>query len=59
MIVDPDLFLFFKKSLYEVTANDLQSSFNIIREPSTWHTMEKNCIKLSTIDPDTCSILIF
>ena len=29
--LDPDLFLFFKKSLYEVKANGLQLSFDILR----------------------------
>ena len=27
----PDLFLFFKKALYEVKASDLQPNFNIYR----------------------------
>ena len=31
----PDLFLFFKKTLYEVKASDLELSFNIFRSSST------------------------
>ena len=31
----PDLFLFFKKTLYEVRSSGLQLSFNILRQPST------------------------
>ena len=31
----PDLFLFFKKALYEVEANGLQLSFNRFRKPSS------------------------
>ena len=31
----PDLFLFFKKALYEVKANGLQLSFNMFRKPSS------------------------
>ena len=54
-----DLFLFFKKALYEVKANGLQLSFNIFRQPSTWHTIKANFVKLWTIDPEICSILIF
>ena len=50
---------FFKKALYEVKASGLQLSFNIFRQPSTWHTIKTNCIKLQTIDPEICSILIF
>ena len=37
----PDLFLFFKKAVYEVKASGLQLSFNIF-----WHTIKTNCIKL-------------
>ena len=44
--LDPDLFLLFKKSLYEVNTNGLQLSFNIFRQPSTWHTIKTDCIKL-------------
>ena len=53
-----DLFLFFKTALYEVKANELQLSFNIFREPLTWHIIKTNCIKLQTIDSEICSILI-
>ena len=31
----PDLFLFFKKTLYEVRSSGLQLSFNILRQLST------------------------
>ena len=40
---------FFEKPLYEVKTSGLQFSFNIFRQPSTWHTKKKkkkNCIKL-------------
>ena len=52
-------FFFFKKkkkALYEVKTIDLQLSFNIIRQPSTWHKIKKT--KLQTIDPEFNSILI-
>ena len=55
----PDLFFFFRKALYEAKTISLQLSFNIFRESSTWHTIETNCTKLETIDPEICSILIF
>ena len=38
----PDLFLFFKKTLYEVNASGLHLSFNIFRQSSTWHTRKIN-----------------
>ena len=38
--IDPDLFLLFKKDLYEVKTGGLQLSFNIYRHPSTWHTIK-------------------
>ena len=41
-----DHFLFFKKVLPEVKASGMQLSFNIFRQPSTWHTINTNCIKL-------------
>ena len=41
-----DLFLFFKKSLYEVKARGIQLSFNILWLPSTCHTIKTNNIKL-------------
>ena len=60
----PDLFLFFRKALYEAKAIGLQLSFNIFRESPTWHTIQTNCTKFETIDsetndPEICSILIF
>ena len=55
----PDLFLFFKYALYEVKASDLQLNFNIFRQPSTQDSIKTNGIKLQTIDPEICSILIF
>ena len=36
----PDLFLFFKKALYEVKASGLQLTFKKFRWPSTWHPMK-------------------
>ena len=42
----PDLFLFFKKALYEVKSSGQHFSFNTFRYPSTWHTLKSNCIKL-------------
>ena len=32
---------FFEKALYEVKTSGLQFSFNIFRQPSTWHTKKK------------------
>ena len=40
-----DLLLFYKKSLYEVKANDLQLSFKIFRESSTWQTIKTKYMK--------------
>ena len=40
-----DLFLFLK-TLYEVKASGLQLGFKIFRQPSTWHTIKSNYIKL-------------
>ena len=52
-------FCVLKKALYEVKASGPQLRFNIIRQPSTWHTMKTNCMKLQIIDPEICSILFF
>ena len=54
-----DFFLFFKKSLSEVKANDLRLSFNIFRQPSTCYAMKINGIKRFTFDLKICSIFIF
>ena len=43
--------MFFKKALYYVKASGLQAS--------NWHTIETDCLKLYTIDPDIRSSLIF
>ena len=40
----PNLFLFFRKALYDVKASGQQLSFNIFRELSTWCTMKTNCM---------------
>ena len=37
-----DIFLFFKKALYEVKASSLQLSVNIFWCPSTWHAIKTN-----------------
>ena len=42
----PDLFLFFKKALFEVNASDLQLSFNQFRSSSTCQTIKTKYIKL-------------
>ena len=49
-------FFVFEEALYEVKASGLQLSFNIFRLSSNWLTAKINCIKLSTIDPEICSI---
>ena len=54
-----DHFLFFKKASYYVKASGLLLDFTILRQPSNQHTTETNCLKLYTIDPEICSILIF
>ena len=51
------VFCFF--SLYQVKASDLQLDFTKFRQPSNQHTIETNCLKFYTIDPEICSILIF
>ena len=38
----PDIFLFFKKDLYDVKASVRQLSFNIIRQPSICHRIKTN-----------------
>ena len=55
----PELFLLFKKALYEIKASGLQISFNIFWQSLTWRTIKTDCIKLQTIDPEISSILIF
>ena len=42
----PDLFLFFKKALYEVNASGLKLSFNQFRQSSTWQTIKTKNMKL-------------
>ena len=37
----PDLFLFLKDTLCDVTTSGPQLSFHIFRESSTWHTIKK------------------
>ena len=54
-----DCLLFFKKTLFQVKASCLQLDFTIFRKPSNQHTIETNCSKLYTIDPEICSILTF
>ena len=55
-----DLFLFFKKALYEVKAKGLPLSFNnIFRWPSTCHSIKTNYAKLQTIGPDPANIYLF
>ena len=41
-----NLFLLFKKALYEVKASGLQLSFNIFQLPSTWHTTNTTSTRL-------------
>ena len=41
-----DLFLFFKKAIFEVNASGLQLSFNQFRKSSTWQTIKSKYIKL-------------
>ena len=41
-----DLFLSFKKALYEVKANGLQLSFNHFQFSSTWQTIKAKYVKL-------------
>ena len=50
----PDLYLYFKKALYEVKARELQLSFNYFD-----NTIKVNCIKLETIDSEICSTWIW
>ena len=52
-------FSFFKKALYKVKASGLQLDFTIFQQTSNQHTIETNCLKLYTIDPEICSVLIF
>ena len=52
-------FCFLKKTLYLAKASDLQLDFTIFRQPPNQHTIETNCLKLYTIDPEIYSILNF
>ena len=52
-------FLFSKKVLYQVKASGLRPDFTIFQQPSNQYTIETNCLKLYTIDPEISSILIF
>ena len=53
-------FWFFQKILLcQVKANCLQLDFTICRLPSNQHTLETNCLKFYTVDPEICSVLIF
>ena len=54
-----DLFLIFKRILYELKASGFQLIFHIFPQSSTWHVIKANCIKLKTLDSKICSILIF
>ena len=48
-----------KKRFEEVKASGLQPSFNIFRATLNLASIKPNCIKLQTIDPEICPILIF
>ena len=47
--------MFFEKALYEVKASGQHPSFG---SPRLGHTIKANCIKLQTVDPEICSILL-
>ena len=47
-----------KEALYEEKASALHLSINF-DNTALGHTVKTNCIKLSTVDPELCSILIF
>ena len=53
-ILVPDFFLFFIKTIYEVKTSGLQVIFNIFRQPTSWHTIKTNYIKIQAIDPEIC-----
>ena len=55
----PDVFFFIKKALKEVKASDLKLSFKIFRQPSTYHAIKTNCLKLQTTNPEICPVLTF
>ena len=52
------LFVFYKAS-YEVKASDQHLSFNVFWWYSIWTTIKTSSIKLQTVDPEICLILIF
>ena len=54
-----DSFFFLKKALYQVKASGLQLDLIIFRQLSNWHTIETNCLKLYTVDPEIYSIFDF
>ena len=51
----PDLFLIFRKPLYEVKASGQLLSFNMLWQSSTWTSIKTNCMKLQTFVPETYS----
>ena len=55
----PDRLLFFKKALYQVKASGRQLDFTLFQQHSNQLTIETTCLKLYTIDPEICSILMF
>ena len=54
----PDLFLLFKKALYEVKASGWHLSFNIFWYTSLKYIVKTNFITFQTVNPEVCSILI-
>ena len=46
-------------ALYEVKASDLQFSYNIFQQLSTWHAVKANYINFQIVDPEICTILSF
>ena len=50
---------FLKKAICEVKPSGLLLGFSIFQQPSTWHIIQKDCIKIQSMDPKICSIQIF
>ena len=56
----PDLFVFFLKKLYMTLNQAVSILYSIcFRSPQFGHTIKTYCMKLQTVDPETCWIFIW
>ena len=55
----PDLFLFFKKALYELSVSGLQLSFIILQQSSSWYIIKNKLYKTLNYQSRDIIILLF